>query len=137
MAEPKTTCRHCKRSMLQRTADDNNGFCVPCSRDPAIAMPDDFRLDEDLAERLRAIGKDPLSVDSRSLQWRNDRDFAEGYIQRQEERAAHRAEWHPRLLAFAADSRQDELPETDDEPDSSHVAIRGVAKAVFAQEPIT
>ena len=106
MGEKTTTCPGCNRTMLQSTADEHNGFCLPCSRDPAIAMPEDFRLDEDIAARLRAAGEDPNSEYYRGILWQSGRDRLCSQIDYEEELARQTKERLPRLIALIESRRR-------------------------------
>lgn len=68
-------------------------------------MPDEFRLDNGLAERLRAIGEDPESFENRERGWRHGHEYVSKHIDDKLLLAARVAEGLPRLREFAARQR--------------------------------
>ena len=104
MAEPKTNCCECGRQILQRTADNCDGMCVPCARKAAAIVPPHFQLPDELAGYLISVGKDP--ADYLEMAWRSDADFVYGFVKKELERDALYREWSPRLMDFVKECRR-------------------------------
>jgi hypothetical protein len=106
MNEPKTRCKQCNRSILQRTADKREGFCAICHcRQPNIP-PDDFEIPAPHAERIKAIGLDPTNYvqkawDEKSQSFSDSDDPFEKLVSNLEDRAARYLKWLPEVREFA------------------------------------
>lgn len=110
-SEPKTQCANCGAKILQRTADEYGGLCVPCRRSAAAIPPDDFELPHDLAERL--ISFSPNLAYYRQMLWLHGIDAVERDIQRYEEKENLYRKWLPVLREFA-DSCRKSQPEPEE-----------------------
>ena len=104
MSEAKTKCTTCSSTILQRTADRNNGLCAPCHAKAAAIPPSEFEIPSDIAERLAALNEDPAWF--REMVWRDGVDFVHGFIDKREERNELYRKWSPRLRAFADECRK-------------------------------
>jgi hypothetical protein len=134
MSEPKTTCRHCDRSMLQRTAYEHDGLCVPCSQNAEVAMPDYIRLDDGLADRLLAIGEDPDQFFYREMLWRQGRQFLGSYVDDLYGLAAHQGVWLPRLREFVENCRRKRPVKPDDELTDVEREVLRIVEARLAKD---
>lgn len=133
MGEKTTTCPGCNRTMLQSTADEHNGFCVPCSRNPEVAMTEDFRLDDEITAKLLTIGEDPNSDRFRGMQWGLGRDFLCSYIDHQTSLTNQTNEGLPRLIAFADSCRLMRPPKLFGELAGEDRAIYTIVEEMFTQ----
>jgi hypothetical protein len=104
MSEAKTQCVACRATILQRTADRNDGLCAPCHSKAAAIPPCGFEIPSDIAERLDALDEDP--ADYREMAWQCGADFVRGFIDKREQRDELYRKWSPRLRAFAVECRK-------------------------------
>lgn len=103
MLEPSTACRECGAVILQRTADNYDGLCVPCHRKAALTPPADFVLPPDIVEHLDAL--DLNQEYFRDMTWQEGTEFTHDFLNRVEESNGLCAKWTPRLAEFAATCR--------------------------------
>lgn len=103
MSQPKTQCKTCGASIVQRTADEHDGLCVPCHRAAAAIPPADFEIAPELAQRLVLIDEDPAVY--RESAWQFGEGFKQ-FVDMLEERHSLYRDWSPRLYDFAKECRE-------------------------------
>lgn len=130
MGEPKTQCATCGAPILQRTANENNGLCVPCRRAAAAIPPAHFQLPSELVYRIESLEFDPL--DFRKMAWRNGVQFVSGYLDKIDEKNARYDEWLPRLRQFAQKCRDNLPPPSHDELEGRDLAKLKIYEAKIA-----